>query len=189
MLPRLELDGGVPESGRTMVIVPTLLGSVQAVDELLAHLEIQALGNLDPRIHFALLSDFTDALSEHRPEDADILAARAGGHRRAERAPSQPPRQPLLLVPPRSAVEREGRDVDGMGAQARQDRGVQPPASRRRATPDSTRRGRSVDSGRRAVLHHARHRHAAAARRRQDADRHRAAPAQPAERRSRRCGG
>ena len=79
VLPRLELDGGVPEDGRTMVIVPTLFGSVRAVDELLAHLEIQALGNLDPRIHFALLSDFTDALTEQRPDDADILAAARAG--------------------------------------------------------------------------------------------------------------
>ena len=62
-----------------MVIVPTLFGSVRAVDDLLAHLEIQALGNLDPRIHFALLSDFTDALTEHRPDDADILAAARAG--------------------------------------------------------------------------------------------------------------
>ena len=85
-----------------MVIVPTLFGSVRAVDELLAHLEIQALGNLDPRIHFALLSDFTDALTEHRPDDDDILAA---AHRRLEPSPPQPPRQPLLLVPSRSPVE------------------------------------------------------------------------------------
>ena len=44
-----------------MVIVPTLFGSVAAVEEMLAHLEVHALGNPDPRLHFALLSDFTDA--------------------------------------------------------------------------------------------------------------------------------
>ena len=79
VLPRLELDSGVPEDGRTMVIVPTLFGSVRAVEELLGHLEIQALGNLDPRIHFALLSDFTDAVTEHKPDDEDILAAARAG--------------------------------------------------------------------------------------------------------------
>ena len=79
LLPRLELEGGIPEAGRTMVIVPTLLGSVQGVKDLLTHLEIQALGNMDSRIHFALLSDFTDAISEHLPADDEILAtARAG---------------------------------------------------------------------------------------------------------------
>ena len=77
-LARIELDA-VPVSARTMVIVPTLLDSVERVEELIAHLEVQALGNLDPRIHFALLSDFTDAATETQPQDAEILeAARAG---------------------------------------------------------------------------------------------------------------
>ena len=59
-LPRIELDE-VPAWARTMVIVPTLFDSVERVEELVAHLEVQALGNLDPEIHFALLSDFPDA--------------------------------------------------------------------------------------------------------------------------------
>ena len=77
-LPRLELDA-VPASARTMVIVPTLFDSVQRVNDLLAHLEVQALGNLDPHVHFAVLSDFRDAENETSPHDQEILdAARAG---------------------------------------------------------------------------------------------------------------
>jgi cyclic beta-1,2-glucan synthetase len=77
-LPRLELDG-VPTSARTMVIVPTLFDSVQRVNDLLAHLEVQALGNLDPYIHFAVLSDFRDAENDTSPHDQEILdAAKAG---------------------------------------------------------------------------------------------------------------
>jgi cyclic beta-1,2-glucan synthetase len=77
-LPRLELEH-VPPSARTMVIVPTLFDSVARVEQLIDHLEVQALGNVDPRIHFALLSDFTDAPVETQPQDAAILeAARAG---------------------------------------------------------------------------------------------------------------
>ena len=67
LLPRLDLRGGVPESARTMVIVPTLISSVEGVRTLLEHLEVHALGNMDPRIHLALLTDFPDAESEHRP--------------------------------------------------------------------------------------------------------------------------
>jgi cyclic beta-1,2-glucan synthetase len=77
-LPRLELDA-VPPSARTMVIVPTLFDSVERVNDLLAHLEVQALGNLDPRIHFAILSDFPDAETETRPHDDEILAAANAG--------------------------------------------------------------------------------------------------------------
>jgi cyclic beta-1,2-glucan synthetase len=78
-LPRLEFLAGVPEPARTMVVIPTLLTSVPGVAELLEHLEVLALGNSDPQIHFAILSDFTDASAETRPGDAEILdAARTG---------------------------------------------------------------------------------------------------------------
>jgi len=80
-LPRLDLSAGVPEDGRTMVIVPTLLTSVEDVKDLLEHLEVQALGNLDPRISFAILGDFRDAPSEVMPEDEAILKAAKDGIR------------------------------------------------------------------------------------------------------------
>ncbi len=73
-LPRLELEA-VPPSARTMVVVPTVLESVERVEDLVAHLEVQALGNVDPHIHFALLSDFPDAPTETLPHDAEILEA------------------------------------------------------------------------------------------------------------------
>jgi cyclic beta-1,2-glucan synthetase len=77
-LPRLELET-VPPSARTMVIVPTILARAGHVADFLAHLEVQALGNVDPNIHFAVLSDFADAAAETLPQDAGILdAARAG---------------------------------------------------------------------------------------------------------------
>ena len=77
-LARIDLDR-VPESARTMVIVPTILDSVEGVRALLAHVEVQALGNLDPNVHFAVLSDFRDAPSETTPRDAEILAAARAG--------------------------------------------------------------------------------------------------------------
>ena len=78
-LPRLEFAAGIPEDARTMVVVPTLLTSVPAVKGLIEHMEVLALGNLDPRIHFAILSDFVDAPARDMPEDEAILdAARKG---------------------------------------------------------------------------------------------------------------
>ena len=59
--------------------MPTLVDSVQRAADLIEHLEVQALGNLDPHIHFALLTDFLDATTETMPQDAEILdAAREG---------------------------------------------------------------------------------------------------------------
>jgi cyclic beta-1,2-glucan synthetase len=78
-LPRLDYSSGIPESARTLVVVPTLFANVGDVEEQLEHLEVLALGNLDPRIHFALLSDFTDASARRMPEDeATLSVARAG---------------------------------------------------------------------------------------------------------------
>jgi len=78
-LPRLDFSKGVPEDARTMVIVPTILGSTAAVDSLIEHLEVLALGNLDRFIHFAILSDFADRDEPSAPEDDAILErARTG---------------------------------------------------------------------------------------------------------------
>jgi len=78
-LPRLDFSEGIPESARTMVVVPVLLGSVGEVERVLAHLEVQALGNLDPRIHFAVLSDFKDAQTLSIAGDDEILTAAVAG--------------------------------------------------------------------------------------------------------------
>jgi cyclic beta-1,2-glucan synthetase len=78
-LPRLDLASGVPDDARTIVVVPTLLTSVEAVEALVEHVEVLALANLDPRIHFAILGDFSDAPACDMPEDAAILAAARTG--------------------------------------------------------------------------------------------------------------
>ena len=76
---RLELKDGLPPHARTMVIVPVLLTTASEVEELLERLEVAALANVDPRIHFAILSDFMDARSRETAEDAAVLeAARSG---------------------------------------------------------------------------------------------------------------
>jgi cyclic beta-1,2-glucan synthetase len=78
-LPRMDLSKGIPENHRTMVIVPTLLTRLQDVDDLLEAMEIRYLGNRDPNLFFALLTDFRDAPEQTLPEDAALLAhARAG---------------------------------------------------------------------------------------------------------------
>ncbi|HLE84530.1 MAG TPA: glucoamylase family protein, partial [Thermoanaerobaculia bacterium] len=78
-LARLDLAAGVPADERTLVVVPTLLSSVEEAEELVAHLEVLALGNLDPHVHFALVTDFPDAPAQVLAEDAPILAAARSG--------------------------------------------------------------------------------------------------------------
>ena len=78
-LPRLDFSLGVPDDSRTLVVVPTMLSTAQDVDALTEALEVRFLANRDANLHFALLTDFTDAPVETRPGDAVLLAhARAG---------------------------------------------------------------------------------------------------------------
>jgi cyclic beta-1,2-glucan synthetase len=78
-LPKLELLGGVSEDLRTMVVVPTLLGDEQGVREELERLEVRYLANSEGYLHFALLTDFTDAPFETMPEDAVALRTASDG--------------------------------------------------------------------------------------------------------------
>ncbi len=78
-LPRLDFSSGIPESARTMVIVPTMLTTVAGVDALVEHVEVLALGNLDPSVHVAILSDFADTATLDAPDDATILDRACAG--------------------------------------------------------------------------------------------------------------
>ncbi len=73
-LPRLDLSDGVPLAARTVVIVPTLLTSEESARRLVAQLEVHALGNADPHIDFALLTDFPDAATPTLPGEDTVLA-------------------------------------------------------------------------------------------------------------------
>ncbi len=73
-LPRMDFSKGIPDSHRTMVVVPTLLSRPHEVDDLLEALEIRYLGNRDPNLYFALLTDFRDAPEQTQPEDDALLA-------------------------------------------------------------------------------------------------------------------
>jgi cyclic beta-1,2-glucan synthetase len=78
-LPALELRAGIPPDLRTIVAVPTLLTTPEAIAEQIERLEIHHLASLDGDLHFALLSDWTDAAAEQVPGDEELLAAAAAG--------------------------------------------------------------------------------------------------------------
>lgn len=82
LLPRLDLhEHGVSAAYTTAVVIPTLLRHVADAQAALNNLEVQFLANREPNLHFALLSDFTDAASEHTPTDVAIVAAATEGVR------------------------------------------------------------------------------------------------------------
>ena len=76
LLPRLDFSAGIPDAHRTMVAVPTLLGSAQEIDDLVEALEVRFLANRDRNLSFALVTDLCDAATETTPADG-VLVARA----------------------------------------------------------------------------------------------------------------
>ncbi|MGI1660170.1 MAG: GH36-type glycosyl hydrolase domain-containing protein [Desulfitobacterium sp.] len=71
--PKLEMRDGIPESARTMVVIPALLPNEEKVKELFARLEIYYLANQDPNLYFAVLGDFCDATLEEMPGDLEVI--------------------------------------------------------------------------------------------------------------------
>jgi cyclic beta-1,2-glucan synthetase len=79
ILPGLELKDGISADLRTVVAVPTMLTSRAALKEQLERLEVHFLASPDGEVHFALLTDWTDAATEHVAGDDDLSAAAAAG--------------------------------------------------------------------------------------------------------------
>ena len=80
VLPRIDLhEHGVPAEYKTAVVMPTLFGTVDDVHRALDNLEVQFLANREAHLHFAVLSDFTDAATQATPDDDAIVRAAVDG--------------------------------------------------------------------------------------------------------------
>jgi cyclic beta-1,2-glucan synthetase len=78
-LPALSLKGGVPDSLKTLLVVPVLLTDEDSIDKQVAVLEVHYLSNADARLQFVLLSDWADSDASTAPADSSLLdRARAG---------------------------------------------------------------------------------------------------------------
>ncbi len=78
-LPRLDYAKGIPAACRTMVVVPTMLRSLDDVDSLLEGLEVRYLANPDQQLDFALLTDLPDAAACELPTDHALIARACAG--------------------------------------------------------------------------------------------------------------
>ena len=62
ILPKLDFSEGVPSNCTTLVAIPSLLFNREQVSRLVDDLEVRFLGNHDPNIYFALLTDLAGYL-------------------------------------------------------------------------------------------------------------------------------
>ena len=68
-----EFKEGIPQEARTLVVVPTLIGNRDSVDELVRNLEVHYLANPRGEVYYALLSDWPDSQEEESERDLEIL--------------------------------------------------------------------------------------------------------------------
>ena len=73
-LPRMDFSSAIPAGARTLVVVPSMLSSVENIDDLIEALEVRFLANRDEHLHFALLTDFPDAAEQSLAPDDGLLA-------------------------------------------------------------------------------------------------------------------
>jgi cyclic beta-1,2-glucan synthetase len=108
LLPALELRHGVPTHLRSLVAVPMLLTSHDAIADQIERLEIHHLASPEGDLHFALLSDWVGAATEHAEDDADLLQAAVAGIARLNRRYGAAPGGARFLLLHRRRVWNEG---------------------------------------------------------------------------------
>jgi cyclic beta-1,2-glucan synthetase len=79
VLPGLAMRDGVPKEFRTLVAVPTLLTSRDDIEDLIERLEVHFLSNAHGDLYFALLTDWTDAVTERTLTDEVLLGEAVAG--------------------------------------------------------------------------------------------------------------
>jgi cyclic beta-1,2-glucan synthetase len=112
LLPKLDLARGVPPELRTLIVVPTMLTEQNEIEGQLEQLEVHYLANSEGRLHFALLTDWSDAPAESMDGDDALLASAAEGIARLNARYGSPPdggERFLLLHRRRLWNDREGK--------------------------------------------------------------------------------
>lgn len=72
-LPKLELRDGIPESLKTLVVIPALLPDEKRAKELIENLEVYYLANRERNLYFALAGDYKDSPAKEAAGDKRIV--------------------------------------------------------------------------------------------------------------------
>ncbi|BAK81733.1 glucoamylase family protein [Candidatus Arthromitus sp. SFB-rat-Yit] len=72
-VPKMDYSKEIPDSSKTMIVIPSLLISQQEVESLVKNLELAYICNRNDNLYFALLLDYTDTISYDKSEDSILL--------------------------------------------------------------------------------------------------------------------
>ncbi|SDK18358.1 GH36-type glycosyl hydrolase domain-containing protein [Microbulbifer yueqingensis] len=98
-LPKLDFREGIPDTCRTVVVMPVLFADIEDMQRILDCLEMNYLNNTDANLVYAVLGDFADADAQRVDGDDTLLhAARASLDTLNERYANSDGRAPFLLL-------------------------------------------------------------------------------------------
>ncbi len=78
-LPKLDFQQGIPPAHATLVVIPMMLTSREAIRAELEKLEVRFLGNRDENVFYSLFPDFADAPESSSASDSEWLQAARDG--------------------------------------------------------------------------------------------------------------
>lgn len=73
LIPKIDLQEGVPKEYTTMVVIPTILKSGEKVKELFEKLEVYYIGNQSENLYFTLLGDCSSSSKETEEFDNEVI--------------------------------------------------------------------------------------------------------------------
>jgi cyclic beta-1,2-glucan synthetase len=97
-LPKLEFQHGVSSEFSTVVVIPAIFKTEGEIQSLLNQMEGHFTGNADPNIHFALLTDFTDAPQKEMPGEEQLLVYAKAGIKQLNERHGNKAYRPFLLL-------------------------------------------------------------------------------------------
>lgn len=111
-LPRLDFAEGIPQAHSVLVVIPSMLDSLEANAQLVHRLELHWLASREDHAQFALLTDWEDAPHAEMPDDSALLddaVRRVSALNEVYPAPASAPPRFALLHRPRTWSDTEQR--------------------------------------------------------------------------------
>ena len=72
-IPKIDLDSGIDEDNRTMVVIPTIIKTKEKVKELMKKMEVFYLANKSDNLYFCLLGDCSESNKIDEDFDQEIV--------------------------------------------------------------------------------------------------------------------
>lgn len=73
LLPKMDFTKSIPPQCYTMVAIPSMIGSLEMIDDLVEALEVRYLANPNKGLVYSLITDFKDADEQHLPGDEALI--------------------------------------------------------------------------------------------------------------------